>query len=99
MEMIAAGSSGERVQQKLARQRLPRDHELLPHLKILPRLLFGPGCRTRSERLQWRASMLMACDTASVTLPLSQEDGLHAIPEELVIESRPLRRRNRLLSK
>src|SRR4051794_29270255 len=99
MEVIAARGCCQRMQQKLTRKRLARHHELFPHLKVLPGLLLRPGRCARSQRRQRRAPMLMTSDAAGVTRTLREKDGLHSIPKELVIECRPRRRRNRLLSK
>jgi hypothetical protein len=84
---VAPCFDSQRMQKEAARVRVTRNH-LQPHrLKILPRLLFGPGGIPWQKRLQSHGgSDRMTGDATGVALALGCEDRLHLRFEELEIE-------------
>jgi len=86
VEAVAACFGRQRMNQHRAFVWLPRHDELLPHGEVLARLLFTPVGGSCGKGLQGRATVFVTGDTARVPRTLLEEDRLHLLFEERVVQ-------------
>ena len=77
------------MQEQTARKRIAGLDHSLPSLEIFSRLLFIPGGYSGRKLLQSGISIFMTGDAASVPGPFVQENRLHTIAKESVIQRDP----------